>query len=52
MIVSLPEPIEPEQLAERVRAAPARRRGDFQVLARPALPDADNVARESRATAS
>ena len=46
MIVSLPERIEPEQLAARVRDAGSSAEA-FQVVARPARLDAENAAREA-----
>jgi predicted amino acid-binding ACT domain protein len=42
MIVSVPEPIEPERLAERVRQGESQ----FQVIARRALPSPDHLPRE------
>jgi glycine cleavage system transcriptional repressor len=44
MIISLPEPIEPERLAERVRIAGG---SEYQVLVRPALSPQAPVERES-----
>lgn len=46
MIVSLPHSIDAEQLAERVRRAESSG-SDFQVLARPALPESPNSGKEA-----